>query len=523
MMTSIIRGYSLRRLFVGLIAAVLFMCTGCAAPEKGKPNIIIINADDLGYGDLACYGATGVQTPNIDRLARQGRMFTDAHSASAVCTPSRYSLLCGEYPFRKGPAHAVFLKSPLVIDTLTFTVGQLMKEAGYATACIGKWHLGFGTENPTDWNRELKPGPLELGFDYFFGVPIVNSHPPFVYVEDHHVVGYDPNDPFIYGEKAQTKEYREKFGLGDIGGAKAAHALYKDEMVGTTLKKKAIEWIRTHEKEPFFLYYATTNIHHPFTPAPQFKGTSDCGMYGDFIHELDWIVGEVLSTLDELDITDNTLVIFTSDNGGMLNMGGQEAWKEGHQLNGDLLGFKFGAWEGGHRIPLIARWPGKIEAGTVSDQLISNVDFLATLAAIVNRKLEADEGRDSYNMLPAFTGEPSEPVRDQLVISPFDQDNIALRMGKWIYIGAQGGGGFWGTEIGSHILGGPAAHLLTQQVNSDIENGKLRDDAPPAQLYDLEADPTQKRNLYSEFPEVAEQMKTKLEEFIQAERTAPVE
>jgi len=211
-MTLVIRGYSIRSLFVGLMAAALFMFFGCASPEKGKPNIIIINADDLGYGDLACYGATRVQTPNIDRLAEQGRMFTDAHSASAVCTPSRYSLLTGEYPFRKGPAHAVFLKSPLVIDTLTFTVGQLLKEAGYATACIGKWHLGFGTENPTDWNRELKPGPLELGFDYYFGVPIVNSHPPFVYVENHHVVGYDPGDPFVYGEKAQTIEYREKFG-----------------------------------------------------------------------------------------------------------------------------------------------------------------------------------------------------------------------------------------------------------------------------------------------------------------------
>ena len=424
MMTSIIRGYSLSSSLVGMIISILFMCTGCAAPEKEKPNIIIINADDLGYGDLACYGATGVQTPNIDRLAKQRRMFTDAHSASAVCTPSRYSLLTGEYPFRNGTTTAVFLKEPLIID---------------------------------------------------------------------------------------------------IGGAKAAHALYKDEMVGTTLKKKTIEWIKTHKKEPFFLYYATTNIHHPFTPAPQFKGTSDCGMYGDFIHELDWIVGEVLSTLDDLDIADNTLVIFTSDNGGMLNMGGQEAWTAGHQLNGDLLGFKFGAWEGGHRIPFIARWPGKIEVGTVSDQLISNVDILATLAAIVNRKLEADEGRDSYNMLPAFTGEPSEPVRDQLVISPFDQDNIALRMGKWIYIGAQGSGGFWGAEIGSHMLGGPAAHLLTQQVNSDIENGKLRIDAPPAQLYDLEADPTQKRNLYIEFPEVVEQMKTTLANYLKAERMTPFE
>ena len=209
--------------------------SSCSTIDKNRPNVIIINTDDLGYGDLSCYGAEKVKTPNIDRLATQGLMFTDAHSAAAVCTPSRYSLLTGEYPFRNGITYAVFLKQPLIIDTQKLTIGQLMKDAGYATACVGKWHLGFGTEKPTDWNNELKPGPLELGFDYYFGVPVVNSHPPFVYVENHNVVGYDSNDPFVYGEKAETEEYRKKMGINDIGGAKAAHALYKDKTVGTTL------------------------------------------------------------------------------------------------------------------------------------------------------------------------------------------------------------------------------------------------------------------------------------------------
>jgi arylsulfatase A len=197
--------------------------------------------------------------------------------------------------------------------------------------------LGFQKKSPIDWNKPLEPGPLELGFDYYFGIPIVNSHPPFVYVENHHVVGLTADDPFVYGKKAETREFDEKFGLNAIGGAKAAHALYDDEKAGTTLTAKAIEWMKK-QKQPFFLYLATTNIHHPFTPAPRFRGTSQCGRYGDFIHELDWIVGQVTKTLDEMGVADNTLVIFTSDNGPMLNRGGQAAWRAGHHMNGDLLG-----------------------------------------------------------------------------------------------------------------------------------------------------------------------------------------
>jgi arylsulfatase A-like enzyme len=432
-------------------------------------------------------------------------------------------LLTGEYPFReKGFFAPLFLREPLIVDTTKTTIAKVLKEAGYSTACIGKWHLGFGSQRPTDWNKELKPGPLELGFDYYFGIPVVNSHPPFVYVENHHVVGYDPEDPFIYGETAETETYREKFRVDDIGGAKAAHALYRDRSVGTTLKKKAVDWITEQQDRPFFLYFATTNIHHPFTPAPRFDGTSQCGIYGDFIHELDWIVGEVLATLKELELTENTLVIFTSDNGGMLNMGGQEAWAQGHRLNGDLLGFKFDAWEGGHRIPFIARWPGKIPAGSVSDQLISNVDILATFAAIVSRPLAPEEGKDSFNVLPALTGASNEQIRDHLVISPVSEQHVALRKGSWLYIGARGAGGFRGTRIGEHTLGGPAAHLLTFQVNSDVVNGKLRNDAPPAQLYDLSSDPSQKENLYGKRPDIVERMREDLALKLKAERTAPI-
>lgn len=496
-----------------LLAFIIGCSTNGENDQQEGPNVIIINADDLGYGDIGAYGATKVNTPNIDQLAREGRMFTDAHSASAVCSPSRYALLTGEYPSRKDYWGPIFLREPLMIDITQMTIGKVMKEAGYSTATIGKWHLGFTDDSPVDWNKDLKPGPLELGFDYYFGVPVLNSHPPFVFVENHKVVGLDPDDPLVYGEKAKTEEFPEKWNI-EIGGGKAAHELYEDRRVGTTLKDKAIEWIKDQKDNPFFLYFATTNIHHPFTPAERFVGTSEAGRYGDFIHELDWMVGEVLNALDEEGLADNTLVIFTSDNGGMLNQGGQDAWKAGHRLNGDLLGFKFDAWEGGHRVPFIARWPGKIPAGAESDELLSNVDILATLAAVVERPLEEDEGPDSYNMLPALTGSPAEPIRDHLVISPGQKKNLAIRKGKWIYISSQDGGGFAGTEIGEHTLGGAAAHLLTNHVNSDIENGKIKPDAPPAQLYDLESDPEQMKNLYHEHPEIVEQLETLLEETI---------
>ena len=402
---------------------------------------------------------------------------------------------------------------PLAIDTSRLTLGRLLKESGYATACIGKWHLGFGEKEP-DWNGDLKPGPLELGFDYYFGIPLVNSGPPFVYVENHRVAGLDPNDPFVYGKQSVTKKYPEKGGYEAIGGAEAAHRLYDDEQVATTLKEKAVAWLKRQDRnEPFFLYLATTNIHHPFTPARQFVGTSACGLYGDFIHELDWVVGEILSALDDMKAADNTLVIFTSDNGGMLNVTAQKAWKARHRLNGRLLGFKFGAWEGGHRVPFITRWPGKIPAGTVSDQLISHVDLLATLAAIVGRSLKEGEGADSINQLETLTGTPKTPLRETLIISPNSPKHLTVRQGKWVYIPAQDEGGFQGKRPGDHLFSGAAALPFAGRVNSDVIDGKIRGGAPPAQLYDLERDPRQTTNLFTEAPEKVKRLHAVLRQY----------
>jgi arylsulfatase A len=483
-----------------------------ASPARTSPNVVVIFADDLGYGDLSCYGATKVHTPNIDRLAKEGRRFTDAHSASAVCTPSRYALVTGEYPHRKGHNRPVFLTTGLIIDTKQQTIASLMKSAGYATACIGKWHLGFGKPK-ANYNGELKPGPLELGFDHYFGVPVVNSHPPFVYVEDHHVVGLVAEDPFVMRQKAKTREFPEKMGLNQIGGADAAHALYDDEAVGTKLMEKATQWIKAREKDPFFLYLATTQIHHPFTPAPRFKGTSQCGRYGDFIHELDWMVGEVMKTLKEQGVADNTLVIFTSDNGGMFNVGGQDSWDAGHRMNGELLGYKFSAWEGGHRVPFIARWPGKIKAGSTSDQLVSNIDLMATMAALTGAKVKKGQARDSVNILPALTGNPKKPLRDHIVLSPFKPSHLSIRKGKWMYIRARAGGGFTAAKRGAHAFGGPAAITYAGRRNSDIKNGKVKRDAPPAQLYNLETDVAQTTNVYRDHPEVVRELSALLQTY----------
>ena len=490
--------------------------------EPNTPNIVLIFTDDLGYGDLSCYGASKVKTPNIDRIAAEGRMFTDAHSASAVCTPSRYALLTGEYPCRKGNLWGpVMLKSPLVVDTERLTLGQLMKNAGYATACIGKWHLGFGDAEPTDWNAPLKPGPLELGFDYFFGIPVVSSHPPFVYVENHHVVGYDPEDPFVYGQTAKTQEFEAKLGVDWIGGATKAHELYDDRSLGTTIANKAVEWLREQKDNPFFLYLPTPHIHHPFTPAEHFVGTSECGRYGDAIHELDWMVGEVTRTLEEMGVADDTLLVFTSDNGGMLNLGGQDAWKAGHHMNGDLFGFKFDAWEGGHRVPFIARWPGRIRPGTQSDQLICMVDMLASFASLLGEELPDGAGPDSINVLQALCSEPQSPLRDTLVLAPLNPEHLGIRHGDWMYIPAQGGGGFRKETPGANGFGGPAATLFTGQINSDIEHGRLKADAPPAQLYNLKQDPYQTTNLHNQMPEKAEELQHLLaQEVSRTERIA---
>jgi arylsulfatase A len=506
--------------FLLLFSCQFLLCSFASATDT-PPNVVLIFVDDLGYGDLGCYGATKVQTPNIDRLAAEGRRFTDAHSVSAVCTPSRFALLTGQYPVRAnggsgvwGPAPAT---SPLIVDTEKTTIADVFKNKGYATAAFGKWHLGF-KNGKNDWQVPLSPGPQDLGFDYYFGMPVVNSAPPYVYVENDGIVGGDASDPLVHvrGNATDTTPITPippeaaQRSPNQFRGAKEAHERFNDYEVGTTLAKKSVQWIGQRKDEPFFLYLATTNIHHPFTPAKRFQGTSQCGLYGDFIHELDWIVGEIMTCLEDKGLSDNTMVILTSDNGGMFNLGGQAAFAAGHRQNGALLGFKFGVWEGGHRVPMIVRWPGKVKAGTTSNQLIGNVDMLATFAAVTGQQLDKAQQVDSVNMLPAFVDEPEGQIRDHLLLAPHDSTHLSIRKGKWMYIPARGSGGFKGKKPGDHHFGGPPAISFVGSINSDIEDGKIEADAPPAQLYDLESDVSQTRNVIKEHPDVAEELSSLL-------------
>jgi arylsulfatase A-like enzyme len=510
--------------FVQIVFLQILLASGIACFVKAgePPNVVLIFADDLGYGDVGCYGATKVKTPNIDRLAKEGRRFTDVHSASAVCTPSRYGLLTGQYPVRamggKGSWGPLPIDHELIIDPKQTTIGKLFQNKGYATACFGKWHLGF-KKGKNDWQVPISPGPQDVGFDQYFGLGVVNSAPPYVYMENESFLGYDESDPLVYFGRQKnrkgtpTKTFPKEASVKSpnrFDGAIEAHKIYDDEKTGTLLTEKAIQFIGANKEKPFFLYFPTPNIHHPCTPAAEFKGTSDCGPYGDYIHELDWIVGEILESLDEHGLSDNTLVIFTSDNGGIMNLAGRNAVKAGHKMNGDLLGFKFGVWEGGHRVPFIARWPGKVPAGTKSDQLIGLIDMFATFTALTGQDSALTKGTDSINMLPALIENPTEPLRTELLLAAHSKKHFSLRKGKWMYIPAKGSGGFRGSKPQQHAWGGPPATALVGSVNSDIENGKLKKDSPLGQLYDLENDPTQTRNVFNEYPEVVKQMEAKL-------------
>ena len=428
-----------------------------AAHSVSRPNIVFILADDLGYGDVGCYGAAKVSTPNIDRLAAQGVRFTDAHATSATCTPSRYGLLTGEYPWRKKGTEILPGDAALIIEPGRPTLPAVLKAAGYTTGAVGKWHLGLGA-GTIDWNGDIKPGPLEIGFDYSFIMPATGDRVPCVYVENHRIVGLDPKDPIHVGYKNKVgieptgKEHPEMLrmklsaghdgtivnGISRIGfmsGGKAAR--WNDETLADTLTGKACGFIEKNKDRPFFLYLATHDIHVPRVPGPRYRGSSGCGVRGDVIQQFDGTVGDVMATVDRLGLTSNTLFIVTSDNGPVLNDGYDDDADQdfkGLSAAGPLRGGKYTIWEGGTRVPWIARWPSRIPAGITSDALICQVDMLATFAALAGHKLPPGAGPDSLNMLPALLGETKAARKDLVEHSPLD---LALRKGLWKYIPAK--------------------------------------------------------------------------------------
>jgi len=501
------------------LLSLLFIITAFTAagqnaskPNITRPNVIYIYADDLGYGDLSCYGATKIHTPNVDKIAAAGIRFTNGHCTSATCTPSRYALMTGEYPWRKKGTGILPGDAALIIPTDRTTLPNMFKKAGYKTGIVGKWHLGLGNAVAKDWNGEVKPGPNEVGFDYSFIFPATADRVPTVFLEDHHIVALDPNDPIAVdytkkiGNDPTGKEHPELLklksspgqghdgtivnGIGRIGymsGGKLAR--WVDEEVSSTFLAKAEGFIEENQHKPFFLYFAMTEPHVPRMPATRFKGTSGLGLRGDVILQLDWTVGEIMKQLKYLGLEKNTIVIFTSDNGPVLNDGYQDeavAKLNGHTPAGPMRGGKYSALEGGTRIPFIIRWPGKIKP-QVSDALVSQMDMLASFSAFLKQPIPAGDATDSENLMDAFLG------RSDKGRSVYIEQGGALAIVKdgWKYI----------TPNNSE----PYNNLV------EIETGNSTE----PQLYNLNNDIGEKRNLAAQYPEKVKDLKALLALMIQ--------
>ena len=477
---------------------------------QAKPNVVIIYMDDLGYGDVGAYGATELETPNMDKLAEGGVRFTNGYSASATCTPSRYALLTGVYPWRNEDAKILSGTAPLLIDTNQVTIPKMLKKEGYHTGIVGKWHLGLGNGN-VNWNKHIEPGPNEVGFDYSYIMAATQDRVPTVYIKNGDVVGLDPDDPIKVNYKKNFegeptgKENPELLtmdwhhghnnsivnGIPRIGFMKGGEsAKWSDVDMADHFLEKAQDYVKKHKEEPFFLYYALQQPHVPRTPHPRFVGSSGMGPRGDVIVEADWMIGEFLETLEEEGVLENTLIIFSSDNGPVLNDGYVDAAVEklgDHTPWGPFRGGKYSLFEAGTHVPFITYWKGAIEPG-VSDALISQVDLLSSLAALVGSEVG---GMDSQNLLDVLKGE-KEQGREKLIIEATSR--TALRKGSWVMIPP---------------YKGPA---VNKQVNIELGN------SDEYQLYNLEADLGQQDNLAEDEPEKLEEMIEIYEEIVGKDR-----
>jgi arylsulfatase A-like enzyme len=487
-----------------------FAATAILAAEPPRPpNIVLIYTDDLGYGDVGCYGATKVATPHIDRLAREGLRFTGAYATSATCTPSRYALLTGEYPWRLGGGRSATAQglvldgnAGLLIPLNRPTMPSLLRDAGYVTAVVGKWHLGLGQGNP-DWNGELRPGPCEIGFDSCFLMPATGDRVPCVYVENHRVVGLDPADPItvsyttpfvgepVARDHPELLKYQASHGhdqaiingIGRIGYMRGGMAArWVDEDMADIFTRRATGFIEQNRSKPFFLYFSTHDVHVPCLPHARFMDKSGLGRRGDAILQLDWSVGEILNTLDRLGLAENTLVVFTSDNGPIVDDGyddGSYEKRNGHSPAGPLRGAKYSAFEAGTRVPFIARWPARIQPG-ISPALLSQVDLAATFAAVVGCPVAPDLFPDGRDASAALLGS-DRTGRSHLIEQAF-QGPLSLIRGNWKYI---------------EPFEGRSYHPLKK-----FETGNL----PEPQLYDLSADIGESRDLATDHPSMVAEL-----------------
>jgi arylsulfatase A-like enzyme len=469
-----------------------------ASNSKVQPNIVIIYLDDLGYGDISCYGGTGLKTPNIDKLANGGVRFTNGYATSATCTPSRYGLLTGVYPWRNKDAKILPGSAPLLIGTEQQTLPKVLRSVGYQTAVVGKWHLGLGT-GIVDWNKKVMPGPNEVGFDYAYIMAATQDRVPTIYIDNGFVDGLNPIDPIQidydknFEGQPTGKENPELLtmkwhhghngsivnGIPRIGFVKGGQsANWRDVDLADHFLSKAQDYVKAHKAKPFFLYYAMNQPHVPRTPNQRFVGKSGMGPRGDVILEADWCIGEFINTLKKEGVFDNTLIIFSSDNGPVLNDGYYDDAVEklgNHKPAGPLRGGKYSLFEAGTRVPFFTYWKGKIQH-QVSDAMVCQIDIIASIAKLVGANVE---NTDSQNLLDAFLGK-SKKGRENLVLEA--NTKTAFRKGDWLMIPPYSG---------SPIL---------EEVNIEIGNSY------DYQLYNLKRDIGQKRNLAKEQPKILRQM-----------------
>ena len=496
-------------------AAALALEKSSGGTGRGKPNILIIVTDDLGFGDLGCYGAQRTRTPNVDRLAAQGRRFTQAYAPASTCTPSRYALLTGDYAWRQTARTTSILDgdAPLAIEPGALTLPEMLRREGYATGIVGKWHLGLGDgRTPVNFNGEIKPGPLEVGFDYACIIPATVDRVPSVWIENHGVVGLDPADPITVsylkniGDEPTGLEHPELLnqpadkqhagtiinGISRIGYMRGGHAArFKDEDLADTVVAKTVAFIETHQKQPFFLYVGMFEPHVPRVAHPRCAGTSDCGVRGDVIQQIDWETGQIMEALLRLKLADNTLVLFTSDNGpiffdGYYDHSAEEA--HDHQPAGGLRGWKYLVFEGGTRVPFIAWWPGQVHVG-VSDRMFCLTDVMRTCAALTGAKLPQGVATDSLDELPVLLGQATPPIRTS-VIQQGISGAFALRQGDWKFIPANTAATAGGMGSGANPNDPRFAAAII----------------PEPLLFNLADDPDETKNLTTQHPEKMREM-----------------
>jgi arylsulfatase A len=475
---------------VRLILAISFMLVGAIRSPScladSKPNVILILADDMGIGDPHCYNVhSRIETPNIDRLANQGVMFTDAHAAGALCHPSRYGLLTGNYPFRTDVSR--WPTEPLIRPGQT-TIASLMQRQGYATAMIGKWHLGFWEQG---YEKPLRGGPVDVGFDSFFGLRASTDIPPYFLIRNN-LAESAPSLQIPNHHSPNTFEYQGAFWRG---GGIAPNLRLEDVL--PKLTEEAIEVLQQHTErkpsQPLFMYWALTGPHTPWLPSKEFQGKSNAGLYGDFTMMIDAMIGRVLDSLDELKMSDNTLVLFSSDNGPIWYP--EDITKTGHRSAGPWRGMKSSNWEGGHRVPFVIRWPAKVRPGSVSNKVLCFTDVLATLAELVEAPLPEAAGLDSFSFLSDLIERPSVPnrSRESLLVGK------SLRMGEWKWIEGR-----------------------EQEYFLKPNSKKYPPPEEPANLlYRLSDDPDEQKNVCQQFPEIAKKMQLEYDRILGSERTRP--